>query len=62
MGNRYQHLEGAYGEAQEIMTALGIIHAYGGDIPETVKRLADRLGGLIYGLVRAEDRARGEGQ
>jgi hypothetical protein len=58
LGNRYQHLEAAFAESQEVQSALEIIHALGGEIPTTVIRLADRTGGLVYGLLRAEARAR----
>ena len=59
MGNRTQHLEGAYGECQEVRTALTLIAARGIAIPETVIRQADRLGGLVYGLLRADRRTGG---
>ncbi len=58
MGNRTQHLEGAYGECQELQTALRLISARGIEVPETVSRQAHRLGGLIYGLLRADTRTR----
>ena len=60
MGNRYQHLEAAYAENQEAQTALQIIRDLGGEVPDSLFRQADKIGGLIYGLVRAEDRARGQ--
>jgi four helix bundle protein len=59
MGHRYQHLEAAYGENQEVQSDLALIRARGLDVPVSVARQADRLGGLIYGLLRAEMRARG---
>jgi four helix bundle protein len=58
MGNRTQHIEGAYGECQELRTALRLLSARGIAVPETVAHQADRLGGLIYGLLRAERRHR----
>jgi four helix bundle protein len=56
MGNRALHIEGAYGECQELRTALRLISARRIAIPESVVQQADRLGGLIYGLLRAERR------
>jgi hypothetical protein len=56
MGNRYQHLEAAYAENQEAQSDLMLIREHGGDVPNAVLRQADRLGGLIYGLLRAEAR------
>jgi four helix bundle protein len=56
MGNRTVHIEGAYGECQELRSALRLISIRGIAIPETVLRQANRLGGLIYGLLRAERR------
>ena len=56
MGNRRQHLEGAYGECQEAKSALEQIRKHGVEVPETVDQMADRLGGLLYGLLRAERR------
>jgi four helix bundle protein len=56
MGNRYQHLEAAYAETQEVHTDLMLIRAHGFDIPVALLQQADRLGGLIYGLLRAETR------
>jgi hypothetical protein len=60
MGNRYQHLEAAYGENQEVQTALQMIREQGGEVPDALFWQADRIGGLIFGLLRAERRARGE--
>ena len=54
MGNRYQHLEAAYAENQEVQSDLVLMRARGIEIPAVVLRHADRLGGLIYGLLRAE--------
>ena len=56
MGNRSQHLEAAYAENQKVQSDLVLIGARGTDIPEAVLVNADRLGGLIYGLLRAEVR------
>lgn len=58
MGNRYLHIEGAYGECQEMRTALRLISARGIAIPESLTQQANRLGGLLYGLLRAERRTR----
>jgi len=60
LGNRYQHLEAAYSENQEVQCDLLLIRARGVEIPGSVLRQADRLGGLVYGLLRAEAR-RGAG-
>jgi four helix bundle protein len=57
MGNRYQHLEAAYAECLEVQTDLMLIRKHGFDVPVALLRHADRLGGLIYGLLRAEIRA-----
>ena len=54
MGNRYQHLEGAYAESREVQTALELLRARGVEIPGLLVEQADRLGGLIFGLLRAE--------
>jgi hypothetical protein len=59
MGNRYQHLEAAFAETQEIQTDLMLLRVRGVDVPISLCRQADRLGGLIYGLLRAEARAQG---
>ncbi len=58
MGHRTQHLEAAYAENQEVQTALSLIAAREIQIPDAVSQQADRLGGLIYGLLRADLRAR----
>ena len=57
-GNRYQHLEAAYAENQEVQGDLLLLRARGIDIPVVVTQRADRLGGLIFGLLRAEGRGR----
>jgi hypothetical protein len=58
MGNRHQHLEAAYAENQEAQSDLVLITARGVEVPGAVLRSADRLGGLIYGLLRAESNQR----
>ena len=58
MGNRYQHLEAAYAENQEVQSDLDLFRARGLDVPGHVVRRADRLGGMIYGLLRAEVKGR----
>ncbi len=57
LGNRRQHLEAAYAEVQEVQTALALIAARGIEIPNAIFDVAQRLGGLVYGLLRAEGRA-----
>jgi hypothetical protein len=59
LGNRYQHLEAAYAEIQEVQSDLVLMRARGVEIPATVLHHADRLGGLIFGLLRAELQATG---
>ena len=54
MGHRYQHLEAAYAESQEVQSDLVLTRARGVDVPVVCLDRADRLGGLIYGLLRAE--------
>ena len=58
MGNRTQHLEAAYAENQEVQTALSLLESRAIEVPYAVINQADRLGGLIYGLLRADMRAR----
>ncbi len=53
LGNRRQHLEAAYAEVQEVQTALALIAARGIEIPSDVIAKADRLGGLVYGILRS---------
>ena len=53
-GNRYQHLEAAYAETQEVQCDLQLLMARGAGISPDVASKAERLGGLIYGLLRAE--------
>jgi four helix bundle protein len=57
MGNRTQHLEAAYSENQEVQSALALLHAREMGVPPAVIQEANRLGGLIYGLLRADLRA-----
>jgi hypothetical protein len=56
MGHRYQHLEAAYAETKEAQTALELIRARRIEVPDAVVQQADRLGALIYGLLRADVR------
>ena len=58
LGNRYQHLEAAYAENQEVQSDLVLVSARGFEIAQSIVQEADRLGGLIYGLLRAEVRER----
>ena len=54
LANRHQHLEAAYAKNQEVQSDLVLIRSRGIEIPVAVVAQADRLGGLIYGLLRAE--------
>ena len=54
MGNRRQHLEAAFAENQEVQSALLLLQARGITVPADLLRQADRLGGMVYGLLRAE--------
>ena len=56
MGNRRQHLEAAYAECQEVQADLILLAARGAQLPPRALIQADRLGGLIYGLLRAKTR------
>ena len=58
LGHRYQHLEAAYAENQEVQSDLALLVARGVRIPTAALRQSGRLGALIYGLLRAEVRAR----
>jgi len=58
LGNRHQHLEAAYAENQEVQSDLLLLRSRGIPVPVAVVAEADRLGGLIYGLLRAEDSSR----
>ncbi len=55
-GLRYIHLEAAYAENQETQSDLDMLCDLGIEVPESLISQADRLGGLIYGLLRAEIR------
>jgi four helix bundle protein len=57
MGNRFQHLEAAYAEVQEVKTTLELIRARQIEVPAEAVQQADRLGALIYGLLRADKRS-----
>jgi len=59
LGNRHQHLEAAYAENQEVQSDLVLMRARGVEVPAAVLHHADRLGGLIFGLLRAELRDAG---
>jgi hypothetical protein len=54
LGNRHQHLEAAYAENQEVQSDLLLLRSRGIPVAVAVDAAADRLGGLIYGLLRAE--------
>jgi len=54
LGNRYQHFEAAYAENQEVQCDLVLLRSRGVEIPVAVAGRANRLGGMIYGLLRAE--------
>ena len=58
LGNRHQHLEAAYAENQEVQSDLLLLRSRGIPVPAVVVTQADRVGGLIYGLLRAEDSSR----
>lgn len=51
-GNRYQHLQGAYAEAREAQRVLLLMTHLGLSVPADKLPLADRLGGLLFGLLR----------
>ncbi len=55
LGNRRQHLEAAYAENQEVQCDLLLLRSRGSDVTDAMLRLADRLGGMIYGLLRVEE-------
>jgi four helix bundle protein len=59
MGNRTQHLEAAYSENQEVQTVLSLLASRAIEVPPPVFQKANRLGGIIYGLLRADIRTRG---
>jgi len=58
LGNRRQHLEAAYAENQEVQSVLVLLEVRGVAVPDAVIRRADRLGGMIYGLLRADAHGR----
>ncbi len=51
-GNRFGHLQGAYAEAREAQRALRLMARLGLAVPASIIALADRLGGLLFGLLR----------
>jgi hypothetical protein len=58
LGHRYQHLEAAYAENQEVQSDLWLMRVRGVEISAATLDLADRLGGLVYGLLRADGQTR----
>jgi hypothetical protein len=58
LGNRYQHLEAAYAENQEVQSDLVLLQGRGVRIHPATISLANRVGGLVYGLLRSERAAR----
>ena len=58
LGNRYQHLEAAYAENQEVQSDLALLRGRRIQIRPSTIALASQVGGLVYGLLRAEWRAR----
>ena len=54
LGNRYLHLEAAYAESQEVQSDLLLLKSRGLSGQADVLDQAERLGGLIYGLLRSE--------
>jgi len=52
-GNRWVHLVRAYGECQEVQEDLEQLQDCGIDVPAELTQQADRLGGLIFGLLRS---------
>jgi hypothetical protein len=58
LGHRYQHLEAAYAENQEVQSDLALLRGRGLEVSPPVVDLASRVGGMVYGLLRAEWRAR----
>jgi hypothetical protein len=55
LGHRFQHLEAAYAENQEVQCDLLLLRGRGVEVADAMHRLADRLGGMVYGLLRAEN-------
>ena len=58
-GLRYIHLEAAYAETQEVQADLEMLCDRGVEVPSFLLQQADRLGGLIYGLLRSQLRGNG---
>jgi len=58
LGNRYQHLEAAYAENQEAQSDLQLLLCRRVGVRRAVVDKAQRLGGLIFGLLRAERQKR----
>ena len=58
LGIRYQHLEAAYAENQEVQSDLALLQGRGVRMHPAVTSLANRVGGLIHGLLRSERAAR----
>jgi len=54
LGNRYQHIEAAYAENQEVQSDLYLLAHRGLEISAAINDQAQRLGGLIFGLLRKE--------
>ena len=57
-GNRGQHLEAAYAENLEVQSDLLLLAGRDVRVGSAIQALADRVGGLVYGLLRAEGRSR----
>ena len=51
-GNRYVHLEAAYAENKEVQRVLDLLRRRRVEVPAELISQANRLGGLIYGLLR----------
>ena len=58
LGHRHQHLEAAYAECQEVQCDLALLGNRGITVLPATFHQAHRLGGLIYGLLRADLRRR----
>jgi hypothetical protein len=54
LGNRYQHLEAAYAENQEVQSDLALLVGRRIQISASTVALASQVGGLVYGLLRSE--------
>ena len=52
-GLRSIHLEVAYAECQEVQSDLEMTCDRGIEVPDSLIRRTDRLGGLIFGLLRS---------